>query len=337
MALRTPIITIFGPSGTNIIPRLGPAFLRVDITDNEGEESDSCTIVMSDKSPWNIPPTEGAKYRVRVRFEGGPSIDGIYAFESFRKSADPESGKTIEVVCRAADFIDKMKQAGSEHYDEENGFGTAGKIFEHLAKKAGVSARIDPEIAKMKVPYRLRYRQSPADFASDLADEVGAVWKPQNGLLTVRQRGKGLAVSGNAIPKCIINADDCYGYDFDLDPRPKHKEVVGAFMDINKGIVEEVIETTKALSSRAMMLHPLPSKEEAQRAAKSAGKILNQSSGSGSIETAGNPYAQPGAEGILNGFGSGVGQMDWEVKSASHSAAAEEDGWITSVEVQTKE
>lgn len=337
MTLRTPIIKIFGPSGTNIVPGLGPAFLRVDVTDNEGGESDSCTIVMSDKSPWNIPPAKGAKYAVDVSFQGGPSIGGIYAFENFRKSADPESGKTIEIVCRAADFIDKMKQGGSEHYDEENGFGTAGKIFEHLAKKAGVTARIDPEIANIKIPYRLRYRQSPADFASDLADEIGAVWKPQNGLLTVRSRGKGLAVSGNAIPQCIINEEDCNGYDFDIDPRPQHKEVIGSFMDINKGVIEEVIETTKAQSSRAMMLHPLASKDEAQRAAKSAGKILNQSSGTGSIETAGNPYAQPGAEGVLNGFQSGIDAMDWEVKSASHSASSEEGGWLTSVEVQTKE
>lgn len=337
MTLRTPIMTIFGPSGTNIIPGLGPAFLGVNITDNEGSESDQCTIIMADVSPWNNPPAKGAKYRVDVRFQGGPSIGGIYAFENFRKSADPESGKTVEFVCRAADFIDKMKHAGSEHFDEENGFGTAGKIFEHLAKKAGVSARIDPEIAKIKIPYRLRHRQSYGDFASDLADEIGAVWKPQNGLLTVRSRGKGLAVSGNAIPQCIINADDCNGYDFDIDPRSQHKEVVGSWMDVQKGFIDEAIETTKADKSRFMMLHLAASKEEAKLVAKSAGQILNQSSGTGSIEMAGNPYAQPGAEGVLNGFGSGVDTMDWEVKSASHDVSPEEGGWLTSVEVQTKE
>lgn len=339
MNARIPVIEINGASGNNIVPKLGPAFLGISTTDNEGEESDECVIRMVDEAPWNIPPAQGTKYSVKAYFSDSPSqsIGGIYTYETFRKSASPEEGRAFELVCRAADFIDKMKHAGSEHYDKENGFDTVGQIFEHLAKKAGVSANIDPEIAKIKNPYHLRWKQSPADFASDLADEVGAIWKPQNGLLTVRSRGKGLTVSGRTIPLCVINEIDCNGYEFDIDPRPQHKEVVSSWMDSKKGVIEHAIENTKADKSRFMMLHPFASKEQAKIAAKSAGKILNQSSGSGSIDTAGNPYAQAGAECSLNGFQSGIDELDWEVGSANHDVSPEEGGWLTSIEVQTKE
>jgi len=343
MAVRKPFISIVGAGGSNIVPNLGPAFLGVTITDQEGHESDECVIRMADQAPWNTPPAKGTKYAVQAGWANGAgsaisggAIGGIYAVETFRKIGDPDEGRSFEVVCRAADFIDKMKKAESGHYDTENGFGTAGKIFEKLAADAGVTARIDADIAAINIPYRARWNQAAIDFAADLADELGAVIKPQNGMLMVRARGAGKSVSGAALPPCAINAVNCYGFEFDIDPRPQHKDVAGPWFDIKAGRLKEAVETTAAEFSRAAMIHPLASEAEAKRAAKAHGKAGNQASGTGSVEMAGSALAQAGARAPLSGFGPGIDELSWEIESATHEISPDE-GWMVEVGLRTVE
>lgn len=339
MTVRIPFLEIFAPSGRNIVPGLGGGFLGVTITDNEGFESDECVIRVIDKAPFNIIPPKGTKYRVVAGWQGGGggTVGGLYSFETYHKSGSPDDGKTIELVCRAADFIDKMKEAGSEHYDEENGHGTVGKIFETLAKKAGISAAIDPELANIKMPYRLRWNQSTIDFAHELATDLGAVVKPQMGKLVVRPRGKGTSASGQTLAPLIINADDKYDYSFDVDPRPQHKEVGSPWFDPAKGKLQTAVEAAKGQFARAALMHPFASEDEAKLAGKAAGKAMNQATGSGSVEMAGDAAAMAGAPALLNGYGGDIDGLSWEVASATHDIAAEADGWITSVELQTRE
>jgi hypothetical protein len=61
MVLRTPIIRIIGPSGFNIIPKLGPAFLGATITDQEGYESDQLVIRAAARTRYLEPPFKGAR------------------------------------------------------------------------------------------------------------------------------------------------------------------------------------------------------------------------------------------------------------------------------------
>jgi Bacteriophage probable baseplate hub protein len=339
MTVRIPWLQIFAPSGRNIAPGLGGALLGVTITDNEGLESDECVIRMADKPPFNSPPPKGTKYRVLGgwRDGGGGTVGGLYSFETYRKSGDPEEGKTIELVCRAADFVDKMKQAGSAHYDEENGHGTAGKIFETLAKEAGVEAAIDASLASIKIPYRLRWNQSAIDFASDLAADLGAIVKPQMGRLVVRPRGKGTSAGGLALGALRIVADEKYQYDFDIDPRPQHKEVATPWFDPAEGRIKEAIEAARGEFARAALMHPAASEEEAKLAGKAAGTAMNQATGSGSVQMAGDAAAIAGAPATLSGYGADIDSLSWEIATATHTISAEEDGWITDVSLQTRE
>lgn len=338
MATRVPFIRINGASGGDIVPGLGAALLGVTITDNEGHESDECVIRMVDRPPYNRLPAKGAKFSVAAGWQGGgDTLSGVYAFETFRKSGDPEEGKAFELVCRAADFIDKMKAVESRHYDPENGFPTVGAIYEDLARRAGVPAAIDAEIAAIKVPYRLRWQQSGLDFGTDLADEIGAVMKPQAGRLVVRKAGCGRSVSGSVLPAVTIRADDRYGYEFDIDPRPEHKQVAGPWFDPATGRLKEALQATAAQFSRLALMHPFASEAEAKRAAKEMGRAMNRAAGTGSVEMAGDARAVGGAPANLSGYGAGVDGLDWEVASATHEISPADDGWITQVELQTRE
>ena len=201
-----PFVIVAGAKTPNLVPLWGGSLLRVTITDQAGYESDEAVLTFS--APPYSPPPKGTKYTISAGMLPGAAVQfGTFSASRTAFGGSPEDGDTMEVYCRAADFIDKMKATGSKHYDQEGGFGTAGKIFKDLAKEAGVSALVNSAIENIKIPYRLRWNQSPLDFATELADEIGAIVKPQAGKLLVLERGKAQSGSGKDLPPILVKPE----------------------------------------------------------------------------------------------------------------------------------
>lgn len=334
MTVRQPFLSISGAGGTNLVPQWGGAFLGVTITDQAGYESDEAVIRF--RAPPFISPPKNAPFTIRAGWsKNALAMTGLYRFSRLSMGGDPEDGEVVEVICRAADFIDKMKQAGSKHYDSENGFGTAGKIFKALAAEAGVPAIISPEIEQLEIPYRLRWKQSPLDFATDLADEVGAVMKPQAGRLLVMARGAGLSGSGKSLPPIHIAHDPSYGWNVELEERNAHSEIEGAWFDAKKGKFAPEKAALGAAGGLASVLHPFASKVEAKRGAASVGQQLQRYTGTGSFEGPGLPHAVAGAPVFPTGFGP-ADAIAWEASAVTHEIHPD-DGWLTIVEVETQQ
>ncbi|PHR24367.1 MAG: hypothetical protein COA37_06440 [Hoeflea sp.] len=337
MALRTPIIRIIGPSGFNIIPKLGPAFLGATITDQEGYESDQLVIRAAARAPYLEPPAKGARYQVLAGWlESSVRLIGIYEYQSTTITGDPEDGEEIHITARAADFIDKAKGGDRRHYDEENGFGTAGKIFDDLAKEMGVSAVIPSELRDIKIPYRLRWNQSAIDFATDLADEIGAITKPQAGQLVIRKRGAGASASGLTLPAITVHHDPSYAYEFTIEPRPDFKETETPWFDPALGITKLEKAARGKAASLTTFMHPFASEIEAKIGGKAVSQQLSRNTGSGFIEMAGNAAVTAGSPIIPMGFGSAVSAIEWEAASVEHEFTPD-PGWITRVDLQAKE
>lgn len=335
--VRKPILKVIGPTGRNLVSRWRDQLLGVSITDQEGYESDECVIRLVGNPPYDRPPPLKTKYTILVGYANdGLTTMGSYEYQTYRKLGSPDEGNEMHIVCRAADFVDKMKNADSAHFDEENGFGTAGKIFEHLAKQAGTSANIDPEIAKIKIPYRLQHRQSAIDFATDLADGIGGIVKPQMGRLVVRKRGAGKSPSGGSLPTLNIPFNPSYGYEVELEPRPGYKQVDAQHLDPKKGRPKEQKKETNMPAARLALMHPYASEGEAKTAAAASAAEHARFTGTGSFEMAGTAIAVGGAPAKCSGFGADIDGVKWEVATASHEISPEE-GWITSVETQTRE
>lgn len=337
MALRTPVIQIIGPSGFNIITKLGPAFLGATITDQEGYESDQLIIRAAARAPFIDPPARGTRYQALAGWSPGrPHLLGIYEYQSATISGDPEDGEEIHITARAADFIDKAKGGDRRHYDEQNGFGTAGKIFDDLAKEMGVPAVIPSELRDIEIPYRLRWNQSAIDFATDLADEIGAITKPQAGRLVIRKRGAGASASGLTLPPVTVHHDPSYAYEFTIEPRPDFKETETPWFDPSLGITKlEKTARGKAASLSAFM-HPFASEIEAKIGGKAVSQQLSRNTGSGFIEMAGNAAVVAGSPIIPVGYGAAVSAIEWEAAGVEHEFTPE-PGWITRVDVQAKE
>lgn len=338
MTLRRPVLRVVGPGATNLVDRWGSALLGVTITDQAGYESDECTIRMRRRPPYMAPPPKGTPYTVSIGWsDGGLSKTGLYTFQRAQISGSPEEGQEMHLVCRAGDYIDKLKAVGSAHYDAGNGFGTAGKIFRRLAEDAGLEPVIAAEIDAIEIPYRLRWQQSPADFATSLGDDLGAMVKPQAGKLLVTPRGGGQSGSGQSLPPVHVYFDPSYGFEVDLEPRASFEEVAAPWFDGAAGRIEEESRQTDQQQSRYALPHPYPTKDEAARAAGAAAQELGRWTGTGRFEMAGNAAAVAEAPVIAHGFGPGIDDVDWTASTVTHEIDPENAGWVTTVEVETKE
>jgi hypothetical protein len=195
----------------------------------------------------------------------------------------------MQITARSADFIDKAKGGDRRHYDEENGFGTAGKIFDQLASEMGVAAVIPSELREIKIPYRLRWNQSAIDFATELADEIGAITKPQAGRLVMRKRGAGASASGLTLPAITVHHDPSYAYEFNLrakawtSRRPRRPGSIAAL-----GITRLAKAAQGKAASLSTFMHPFASEAEAEIGGKATAQQLSRNTGSGFIEIAGN-------------------------------------------------
>jgi hypothetical protein len=130
-----------------------------------------------------------------------------------------------------------------------------------------------PSCADIKIPYRLRWNQSAIDFATDFADEIGAITKPQAGRLVIRKRGAGASASGLTLPAITVHHDPSYAYEFTIEPRPDFKETETPWFDPALGITRLEKAARKAASLTTFM-HPFASEIEA----KIGGKAVSPSS-----------------------------------------------------------
>jgi hypothetical protein len=335
MSVRKPIVMVVGPGGRDLIPLWGATLLGVTITDQAGYESDEAVLRFT--APPFEPPAKGTIYTVSAGWQRDAlAMTGSYSVSRVRFSGDPEAGETMEVVCRAADFIDRMKASGSKHYDASNGFGTAGRIFRDLAAEAGVPAVVAPDIDGIEIPYRLRWNQSPLDFASDLADEVGAIVKPQAGRLVVLARGGGKSGTGKGLPEIAIRHDPSYAWDVEIEERSSVESAEMSWFDARAGRLKHEKAATGRKGGRTAGMHPQPSAPEARKGAAARAQQLSRFTGTGSFEGPGRPEAVAGAPVKCSGFGAAIDGIEWEASGVTHEIEPE-NGWITTIEVQTRE
>jgi len=330
---RRPFVSIIGPSGGNLVARLSDRLISATIVDQAGGESDTLTFVISISHPFPPAPPVGTRYMAAIGWsEGSARHAGIYTVQSVSIGGDAGSGYTMTVTCRSADYLDAMKTVDSEHFDNE----TVDKIFQQVAGRAGVSAMVDPELASIKLPYRLRWKQPPIDFLDDLATELGGTMKTAADRLLLMKRGAKRSASGAPFPPIIVPFDSQYGFDISIEARGEFKDLGGDWFDPIEGVLKSEQAVGIGSASRYLPVHLLPSQDEAKRAAEAIGREHARKSVSGFFSMAGNPHATAEAPVVPQGFGGEIDSLDIVCACATHEISfGDSGGWITTVDIES--
>ncbi len=328
--MKKPIVQVIGSSGFDLVPGWGSALTRIVITDNEGGDADEIEMEFAVSKPLPPPPPEGTKYQVLFGWElGGLRNAGLFSSQKPRIGFSAGNGWTLTISARSADFVDADKEGDSEHFDDM----TAGAIFEKLAKAAGKAAKVHPSIANVQIPYRLRWQQSRAGFAQDLADELGGALKMADGQWLIRAKGSGETASGTSMPPIVIASSEVEQCDIEADGKPKFKDIESAWFDPEIGLQKLAKAAGIGRAATAYSLHQAASEGQAEAKAKADAMELARMSVTGSATLEGRVNAMAGAPVILSDFDS-WGGYDLTAPSIEHEFTFDDSGgWMMTIQI----
>ncbi len=325
---RRPLLEVRNGRGFNVLPALAGLWLEVSVTDKAGKESDSARIKCVGP-PSLVPlPKRGDTYTVLMGWaDEGLVEQGKYTFQKATLSGDPEQGETMDLTFRAADFVDKLKASGRKHYDAT----TYGNLMKKLAGEAGLGSQVDPDLAKIKLAYRLRWDQSLIDFATEVSEEVGATVKPAGGKLVAMKRGGGKNGAGTAFAPILIRRRRAFGYEIEVEPRPEVGSVAAAWYDEKTGKRKLTKASAKRQGPIRILPHPYRNEADAKAAAEAEIYASDNRSGSGYFESPGLPHARAEAPVVSSGFGSLI-DGQWKAESVDKTVRSD-GGFLTTVHV----
>jgi phage protein D len=308
--------------------------VKATLRDEAGKTADSLTLTFDDARNQIAPIRKGAEIAVRLGYlETGLFDKGLFKVEKAPLRGSVSKGEFLEVTAKAADMTKEVKGEGRKAYFNK----TLGQIIEAEAKAAGFEALVDPELAGIQLPYRLRFDQSRIDFITGLAAEAGGTAKPAGGKIIVQKRGGGTSGSGLALAPIRIDKRDCSEWIIDPDGRLQYGEVEAFFVDPKTGKRQTVKEKTGLDGPAFTLREPFSDEKRARRAAKAETGRLNQGTGNGTFTMAGRPEAQAGAPAILTGFRPDA-NGEWRADVVEHNIEpGSSGGFTTTVEVKPKE
>lgn len=327
----TPMIRIT-VDGQEVAGPFYSLLIKATVRDEAGQKSDQLTIDLDD--PGNIieRPRDKAVIEVWLGYkETGLVKVGTYELQSFERGWG-DDGETVTIQANAADLRQKLKGTGREHFEGK----TFGEIVERIAKRNGLTATVDPELAKTKIPYRAHVDGSDIDFLTTLGDEFDAVVKPMGKRLVAAPRGKAKAVSGEALTPIIIDKVDTSDGKISPDSRAQYGKVKTSYIDQKTG--KRVTETSETgLDGPDFTVRdPLPSAELAKKKGQAEARRLTRNTAEGHVTLAlGRPEAQAEADVILrNGFASDIAGT-YRADSVEHTV--DDKGFRTKIEIKAKE
>ncbi|MGF3028056.1 phage late control D family protein [Methylobacterium aquaticum] len=325
---RRPLLEVRNGRGLNVLPALSGLWLEVSVTDKAGKESDSARIKCVGPPAQVALPKRGDTYTVLMGWaDEGLVEQGRYTFQKATLSGDPEQGETMDLVFRSADFVDKLKASGRKHYDAT----TYGDLVKTLAGEAGLGSQVDPELAKIKLGYRLRWDQSLIDFATEVSEEVGATVKPAGGKLVAMKRGGGKNGAGTAFAPILIRRRRGFGYEIEVEPRPEVGSVAAAWYDEKTGKRTLTKVSAQRQGPIRILPHPYRSEADAKAAAEAEVYASDNRSGSGYFESPGLPHARAEAPVTSSGYGPLI-DGQWKAESVDKTVRAD-GGFLTTVHV----
>lgn len=283
--------------GQNLTSRIAPYFITASLTDEVGQKNDQLEVTLADRAAELPLPREDD---LLTAYSKGVLLG---AFKVNRWGRGWDGGpETMTLTARAATMTGDLKALGSRHWDN----ATLGEILEETAQAGRLRLAIDPDLARIRLPYTLRWEASPIDFATRLVGEYGGAVKPAGGKLAIVKKGSGKGAGGAALPVIRVQRLGNNGWHIEGEPRPRQGKVRSAWTDPKTGRRKLESKDTGRDGPAHTLIHPRASKAEAEAAAEANARETNMLSGGGFFTVPFDPANVAGAQVVASGFGEGV-------------------------------
>ncbi|WP_295548618.1 contractile injection system protein, VgrG/Pvc8 family [uncultured Pseudacidovorax sp.] len=207
-------------NGSDVSERVRPRFVSLVITDDRINEADEVELVISDHDGAVELPGTGDTLTVAIGWMAEPlaapsrtfSTDdmgfpvglidkGSYTVQAVEYAGAPD---TITIRARAANLVDSWRGL----HDQSWHGTTVGAIVTSIAKRNGVQAVVEKEVAQRKVKHADQLSESDASFLRRLAQTYDCICTVKAGRLLFSQRRKARTASGKELPPIVIVRGD---------------------------------------------------------------------------------------------------------------------------------
>lgn len=318
-----PIYQVSLPDGTVVINGPSNRALSCEVVDQEGRDSDSCTLVIDDRDGEVVIPPRGVTLTVSMGYlETGIFPMGAFIVDEVTVGGFP---RAMVVRCRAADLRDQWKQGRTQDYHDM----TLGDVIGKIAQRNGMVARVQGELSSFKYTYVGQTEESDLHFMTRLGAKHDATAKPTNGVLVFAKKGSMESASGLPIGSAIARLPgNVLYYDAMFKDRPRHSQAVGSYWD--QPLSDRMDELGQGTQGPIFKLLPMfpDGKEEAKAAAQARSDKLARDEGELNIGIIGDPAVMAEAPLVVVGVRTGV-DGTWRIKTATHRI--DSNGYETSI------
>lgn len=315
-------------NGRDLTSAWAPVLIDIEVSDQDGTASDSCSLTIDDTGGQIRLPLKGE--RLVVYLQGGKVFEGF--IEQPQSSGSRGGGRVLKIKAKGFDSAGKAKEPQNFHMDDASLEGFLGKA----AERAGLKLTVDPAFAAIVRPYWSAEGESILALGDRLARKLGGTFKIRGDRAVLAKRGDGKAPGGASLPSVIgIVGENVISWDITpRDPRRTFKagaakwfdrasaEFKTASLDFGTDGVEaiNIARTTMADGDEA---------EETNDARKREGE---REDGGGSVELDLTIEAVPEGTFALSGARPGV-DGSYRISSVKHKASRG-GGATTSLELK---
>jgi len=214
----------------DVTSSIKPYFIHLSITDNDGDEADELTLIVTTKVAR--PPTGD---RIKVFLSNSPDITPAFLGLFTVQKTNVKNKRQLTITANGADFNGSLKERRHINYEAT----TLGNVATVIAQRHGLSVRTNmlSDVSRFE-----QINESDLHFLNRLAKEHNAIFNIKNATLYFMAKG-------SDVPKVTIDSGECDQLDISYSNQTLYKSCKVSYQNtkLNKVASVEVGEGTPQL------------------------------------------------------------------------------------------
>lgn len=318
-------------NGQNYTSRFNPYVMEIEVTDGSGDTADSARITLADDGRL-IMPKKGAAIEIDIL--GQRVFSGILKTPRFTDAKG--QGGQLQLDATGHDTEGPGKEG--RYHAVEN--ATLGEYLTGLAKTAGYTIKVDPDLAKIRQAWWGAEGRSFHFELARLSKLYGATRKLSGKKAVMAKRGKGMTPSGQPLPTIeAVRGVNLINVDIQpFDESEAVRDVRLSYFDRKAAkFVEEKVDVRPGPTSQgAATARPrgrAVDKDDATDRAKGRADESERDRGGGSVEIEINPLAKAEGTCIVRGEREGI-DGPYRIESVTHTLRGGKTASSTKVQIK---
>lgn len=311
--------------GRDITPTVEARLVSLRLEEKRGGDADQLDLVLSDADGKLAIPKQGATIAVALGWQGEALVDkGTFKVDEVEHHGAPDQ---ITIRARSADLTNTLRDKRDQSWHETD----LGQILGTIAKRNGLTGRIDATLAAVALEHIDQTNESDLNFLTRLAKRFDAVATAKKGHLIFKPINGTKNSKGQSLPGITITRADGDSHRYHQTDQDSYTGVRAYWHDGKKANRTGVVVGTKV--HLKTLSETYSTEADALAAAKAEWQRLQRGAANLSLTLAiGNPLLVPQTPVTVQGFKDQIDSTSWLAVHATH--VLEDGGLTTQVEME---